>query len=161
MTEDLAIRPLAVADAPMLVKATLDNVNWSTRRFDEDDVWRRPEFRHYTQLVPERGDFGLVAERLPERVAVVWALFLPAQDAGYGFLDESTLEISLWVRDDSRGRGVGRMLLGRIQQQAVDRGVRRLSLSVEAGNFARELYESTGFVSVSGREDDGVMVWVA
>lgn len=63
-----------------------------------------------------------------ERVGVAWALLLPPNDPGYGFLDESTPEISLWVRGDSRGQGVGRILLGRIQQEAIDRGIARLSL---------------------------------
>jgi GNAT superfamily N-acetyltransferase len=161
MTANVFVRPLAAVDAPLLARATLGNLNWSEQRFTERDVESQSEFRHYTQPVLERGDFGCVAERTSEVVGVAWALFLPGTDQGYGYLDESTPEVSLWVREDSRGLGVGRLLLRRLQQESIDRGVARLSLSVEAGNYASRLYESHGFTLVPGREDDGVMVWVA
>src|SRR5690606_38547674 len=113
------------------------------------------------ELVPERGDVGFVAERGGEAVGVTWAQLLPADDPGYGFIDESTPEVSVWVREDARGRGVGRTLLRRLQQEAVRRGIASLSLSVEAGNRAARLYASLGFTLVTGRETDGVMVWPA
>ena len=159
MSADMLLRPLAVADAPMLARATLDNLNWSGQRFTERDLTSRSDFRRYTQLDVERGDFGLVAECAEETAAMAWALFLPATAPGYGHLDESTPEVSLWVREDFRGRGVGRSLLRQLKQEAVDRGVARLSLSVEVGNFARLLYESEGFAAVPDRSDHGVMVW--
>jgi GNAT superfamily N-acetyltransferase len=90
---------------------------------------------------------------------VVWAQLLSADDPGYGFVDESTPEVTLWVREDSRGQGVGKVLLRRLQREAIDRRWARLSLSVEAGNRARRLYASEGFEPVAGREADGVMVW--
>ena len=159
VTQDLTIRQLSSADEPLLVEATLGNLNWQTIRFTEQDVRARPEFRHYTQLVPARGDFGLVAERIGDPVAVGWAQLLPADDPGYGFVDEVTPEVSLWVREDQRGMGVGRRLLGQLQQEARERGLSRLSLSVESGNHARALYASVGFTGVPGREANGVMVW--
>ena len=161
MTQDLTTRPLWAEDEALLVRATVGNLNWREERFSDFDVRRRPEFRHYTRPVPERGDFGLVAERAGEPIGVAWALLLPADEPGYGFLDESTPEISLWVRQDSRGTGIGGCLLERLQQQAIDRGYDRLSLSVEDGNNARKLYAANGFTQVEGREADGVMLWVA
>lgn len=154
-------RPLVPADEPLLAQATLGNLNWREHRFTERDVETRSDFRHYTQLVPERGDFGFIAERAGEPIGVVWAQFLPVDDPGYGFLDESTPEVSLWVREDSRGQGVGKVLLRRLQREAIDRGLARLSHSAEADNYAKRLYASEGFTEVAGREDDGVMVWVA
>lgn len=161
MTRDVITRPLETEDEPLLAHATLGNLNWSEERFTERDLKSRSEFGHYTQLAPERGDFGLVAECADEVVGVAWALFLPADDPGYGFLDESTPEMSLWVRDDSRGRGVGTLLLRQLQQEAETRRIARLSLSVEADNYAKQLYASEGFTQIAGREQDGVMVWVS
>lgn len=159
MTDVVDLRPITDDDAPLLVVATAGNLNWSGERFTEADVRTRPEFRHYTQLVPSRGDFGCVAVRVGVPVGVGWALFLPADDPGYGFVDESIPEISLWVRADARGSGVGRTLLRRLQHEAVLRRIPRLSLSVEEGNHAARLYAAEGFVPVVGREDDGVMLW--
>jgi hypothetical protein len=78
-------------DEPLLAHATLGNLNWREQRFTEHDVKSRSDFRHYTQLVLERGDFGFVAERAGEQIGVAWAQFVPSSDPGYGFLDESTL----------------------------------------------------------------------
>lgn len=160
MNRNVTIRSLTADDEQLLVQATLGNLNWSEARFTEQDVKGRPEFSHYTQLVPERGDFGLAAERDGAVVGVAWALFLPADHSGYGFVDESTPELSLWVREDMRGQGVGARLLRKLQHEAEVRQVPRLSLSVEPGNYARRLYASEGFTQVPGREA-GVMVWEA
>ena len=153
------LRPITDDDVPLLVVATAGNLNWSEQRFTEADVRTRPEFRHYTRLVAGRGDFGFVAVRADVPVGVGWALFLPADDPGYGFVDEGVPEISLWVRTDARGSGVGRMLLRRLQREAAVRRIPRLTLSVEEGNPAVRLYASEGFVPVLGREADGVMLW--
>jgi GNAT superfamily N-acetyltransferase len=156
-----SIRPFAAVDEPVLLRATLDNLNWSEQRFTDRDVSGQSEFRHYTHLVLERGDFGFVAERDGEVVGVAWALFLSAADPGYGYVGDSIPEVSLWVDEDFRGIGLGRVLLRRLLHDAIGRGVGSLSLSVEAGNYAKRLYESEGFTTVPGRAHDGVMVWVA
>ncbi|WP_368823107.1 N-acetyltransferase family protein [Kocuria arenosa] len=143
----------------MLATATLGNLNWCRERFSATDVRTRPEFSHYTVVDPQRGDFGWVADAGKDAIGVVWAQYLPPDDPGYGFLAEDTPEVSLWVREDRRGRGMGRALLRRVQDDARARGVPRLSLSVEANNHARKLYLVEGFVDVPGRETDGVMAW--
>lgn len=156
------IRPLERGEGSVLARATLGNLNWAVPRFTPQDVAERPEFRHYTQFLPERGDFGFVADD-PAGTArgVGWALFLPVDDPGYGYLDAQTPEISLWVEEGWRRLGTGRSLLRALQREARARGIARLSLSVEPDNPARRLYLAEGFVPVPGRERDGVMVWGA
>lgn len=161
MRGTVATRSLTAADEPLLAHATLGNLNWCEQRFSELDVQSRSDFRHYTRLVPGRGDFGFVAEHAGEAIGAGWAQFLPASDPGYGFVDESTPEISLWVREHWRGQGVGRKLLRLLQQEANNRGIARLSLSVEAGNYAKRLYQCEGFFPLADREQDGVMVWAS
>jgi len=51
----------------------------------------------------------------------------------------------LYVRDSARGLGVGRALVTRIAQLVVERGGKRLDLSVLTWNPAREVYERLGF----------------
>lgn len=159
MLDDVSFRGLTATERALLTTATLGNLNWCGERFSRADVSARPEFSHYTVLVPRRGDFGRVAEAGDEAIGVVWAQYLPPEDPGYGFLAEDTPEVSLWVRRDRRGRGLGRELLRRLRDDARARRVPRISLSVEADNYARKLYLAEGFVDVPGREADGVMVW--
>ena len=65
------------------------------------------------------------------------------------------------VWHERRGAGHGSRLLRRLLAESAARGHNRVSLSVEDGNRARDLYESEGFLAVPGRECDGVMVWKA
>ena len=57
-----------------------------------------------------------------------------------GCLDE------LFVVPEARGRGVGRRVLGLVEEEARRLGIRRLFLEVEHGNRAFELYRRAGFV---------------
>lgn len=92
-------------------------------------------------------------------VAVAWALYLPEDRAGYGFVDAATPEVCVWVTAEARGRGMGRTITTRLLERAADGGVRRVSLSVESGNSrAVALYRSLGFEPVPGRDADGVML---
>lgn len=155
---DVTLRPLTGVDAPLLEAATLGNVNWSGERFTMADVRNNPALVHYTHTSGQRGDFGVVADGDSSPAGVAWALYLPADDPGFGFVDEQTPEISLWVAAPHRGRGLGRRLLSSLIDEAQHRGIAQLSLSVEADNFAKDLYASMGFRAVAGREADGVML---
>ena len=153
------LRPLCEGDRPLLLTATLGNLNWAGERFTAEDALSRPEFRHYVDLDVERGDFGLAAQDGMTSCGVAWAVFLPASDPGYGFVDPKVPELSIWVVPSRRGAGLGRRLLRAVQAEARRRGLAGLSLSVEEGNGARLLYEAENFVAVPGREADGVMLW--
>lgn len=140
-------RELRVGDDGILRQATLANVNWSAPRFSMDDVVSRPDFVHYTRLVPERGDFGFwLAHDDGEWMSVVWLLFLPSGDPGYGFVRDGVPELSVSTRKAARGLGHGRRLMQHALAAARARGVEAVSLSVEAGNPAVRFYESVGFV---------------
>ncbi len=154
----IRLRPLRADERELLQTATLGNVNWCGERFTRHDVVARPEFSHYTHIDPARGDFGIVAESDDATVGVCWAQFLPADEPGFGFVAETTPEVSAWVSPAARGRGVGRRLMESLIVTARESGLERLSLSVEDGNVARRLYESLGFSPVAGREDEGVML---
>ena len=133
-------------------------MNWREERFTEQEILERTEFRHYTEVQLGRGDFGWIAEDDSVPVGAAWAQFLPRDDPGYGFVEERTPEVSLWVRASHRRMGIGRTLLRRLRAAASSRHIATLSLSVEPDNYARHLYLSEGFIPVAGREEDGVMV---
>lgn len=152
---DVGVRPLEVSERALLTTATLGNLNWNGDRFNLADVQSRAEFARYTRLRPERGDFGLVAED-DAVVGVAWAVYLPADEPGFGFVDEETPEISAWVRPDRRNQGIGRRLLRSMAAEARLRRITSLSLSVEVDNPARRLYASEGYVD---QPAPGVMLW--
>lgn len=156
--QDFTYRELTAADTPLLEVAALGTMNWCGPRFTLQDIRNKPELAHYTRLFPGRGDLGLAAYSGEHLAGVVWALYLPASDPGYGYLDSKAPELSLWVAPEYRGKGLGRRLLRALLSDAGRRGATQVSLSVEDGNHARQLYLDEGFVPVAGREKDGVMV---
>ncbi|WP_245743346.1 GNAT family N-acetyltransferase [Geodermatophilus poikilotrophus] len=155
----MTTRPLTADDGELLRTATLANVNWTGEpRFTARHVERTPELRHYCEFRPERGDLGFVAETRGLAVGVVWALFLPGDDPGYGFVADGVPELSLSVWSGHRGRGIGGGLLSQALEEARRRGLTRVGLSVEAGNPSVRLYRSAGFSPVPGAADGTMAV---
>ena len=152
------MRELRADDRDLLLEATLRNVNWVEERFTRDDVLTNPYFRHYYDPWQE-SDFGYVAENSNGRaIGVVWLRFFTADDPGFGFVDEATPELSIWVAEGERGRGIGGQLLDAAIRAARSKGLRRISLSVEEGNPARRLYERAGFAWAGEGFDTGTLV---
>jgi GNAT superfamily N-acetyltransferase len=55
--------------------------------------------------------------------------------------------VQMWVDPESRGLGLGRLLVDAVADWARERGVTRLKASVTEGNHAAEaLYEAVGFL---------------
>ncbi|WRS29940.1 GNAT family N-acetyltransferase [Actinomycetaceae bacterium MB13-C1-2] len=151
-------RPLVASEVSLIETASLGTLNWCGPRFTLDDLRSDPELAHYAKLIPERGDFGIVAEQDDMPVGVVWALCLPRTDPGYGFVDEDTPELALWVHPNNRRQGLGRTLLRELANEAASRRYNQISLSVEEDNHSKKLYSSEGFKEVPGKEADGVML---
>jgi GNAT superfamily N-acetyltransferase len=74
----------------------------------------------------------------------VWWRYFSAEEPGYGFVSEDVPEVGIGVVAGRRGEGIGRALLNALL--AVAPGA--LSLSVDDGNPAVELYRKSGFVPV-------------
>ncbi|MCA0379265.1 MAG: GNAT family N-acetyltransferase [Actinobacteria bacterium] len=143
---DVPLRGATAADRGLLARATLDNLNWNGPRFTMSEVEDTPQFRHYYDGWPTGGDFGLVAEDAAGvAVAAVWLHYFTADDPGYGFVAETTPELSIWVDAEHRGQGIGGLLLRDVIEVARSRGVTAISISIEDGNPAARLYARHGF----------------
>ena len=157
---DVTVRRATTDDGEALVAALLAAVNWAPERppLDRDAVLADPAMSHYVAGWPRAGDLGVVAVAGPVVGAVVgaaWLRVLPPDDPGYGYVAPGVPELSIGVRPEYRGRGVGRQLLRALLAAARDEGVPRVSLSVERANRARRLYVAEGFqVVASGRDAD-------
>jgi GNAT superfamily N-acetyltransferase len=116
-----------------------------------EEVLAEPHFARYLSAWGRSGDAAVVAE--DERgtpIGAAWYRVFNAAEPGYGFVDETIPELSIAVREDSRGRGVGSSLLRAIADRARAEGFVALSLSVEKDNPATRLYERAGFRVVNG-----------
>jgi GNAT superfamily N-acetyltransferase len=155
----ITVRAIRADEQHLLVLATHGNVNWSEERFTLDQVMQTPDFVHYFAPWPRSGDLGLVAENAHDTpIGVVWLRFFETTDPGYGFVDATLPELSIWVSPDWRGGGVGTVLISRILDQARVGNLAGVSLSVETGNPARALYERLGFAPAGSDFDPGTLV---
>jgi ribosomal protein S18 acetylase RimI-like enzyme len=144
------LRDADVTDRPALTAALLYAANLDDHRhFTNEQLLADPHLAHYMAGWPRAADFGTVAVD-DQRVVVgaAWCRLFDASDPGYGFVATDVPELSIGVDPGYRGRGIGTVLLERVIAQAASRGHRGISLSVEDGNRARELYERAGFTTV-------------
>ena len=99
--------------------------------------WQRP------------GDFGFIAEQNGEIIGAAWARRISAEELRFPFGDEETPKVSIGVKPNARGLGVGEKLMHALIAEATRRGV-GLCLSVRSENPARRLYERLGFREIRG-----------
>jgi GNAT superfamily N-acetyltransferase len=104
-----------------------------------------------------RGDDGTIAVASSRRpIGAAWLRLWSASDHGYGFIDVRTPELSMAVRPDFRGCGIGTQLLHHLLQRA-DQSYESVSLSVSTRNPAVRLYERFGFASVATNASTMIM----
>ncbi len=104
-----------------------------------------------------RGDASVIVLEDGFPVGAAWYRLFRESTPGYGFVDESTPELTIAVVPSKRGRGYGEQLLSALMKRARDDGFSALSLSVESANPARKLYERFGFREVETRGDTAIM----
>jgi GNAT superfamily N-acetyltransferase len=105
------------------------------------------------------GDAGLVALDDANPVGAAWYRLFPRAEPGFGFVDESTPELTIAVVPSRRGKGFGHELMTGLLERARRGGYEKLSLSVAKDSPAVALYERYGFRSVS--EEDGALTMIA
>jgi GNAT superfamily N-acetyltransferase len=82
-----------------------------------------------------------------------WYRLFPADEPGFGFVDERTPELTIAVVPSRRGQGVGAELLDALLAEAKRNGFAAVSLSAEREQTG--FYEHHGFATV---EDTGAAV---
>ena len=130
-------------------------MDWNPAAVKGAAHWRAdPTFQQYIGGFPRPTDFGLVAERDGQKVGAVWLRYFTVEEPGYGFVAADIPEVGIGVVEGRRGEGIGRALLTALI--AASKG--DLSLSVEDGNPAEELYRKQGFVPVGRVGNSTTMV---
>ena len=109
------------------------------------DVLADPVLAHYVQGWPGPTDVGVIAEA-PAPVGAAWIRLFRSDDPGYGFVDESTPELTIGVQHGHRRQGIGRQLLEASLAWARGQRAHHVVVSVHAFNReARRFYETFGF----------------
>jgi GNAT superfamily N-acetyltransferase len=138
-------RRATATDLPFLEEVFVITMDWNPTNAKGAAHWRAdPTFQRYIGGFPRPTDFGLIAERDGQEVGAVWSRYFTAEEPGYGFVSAETPEIGIGVVEGRRGEGIGRALLNAL----IAASNTDLSLSVEDGNPAEELYRKQGFVPV-------------
>ena len=134
------LRPVDSQDARFLRDMLRHAYHW---RFNEDPDL--PVFR-YVQNWGRPGDAGFVAFEGPHAYGAAWFRLFPADEPGFGFVDEQTPELTVSVVPSRRGKGAGAELLEALLDRARADGYAQVSLSAEKGQTG--FYERFGFEPV-------------
>ncbi|MEX0826876.1 MAG: GNAT family N-acetyltransferase [Acidimicrobiia bacterium] len=141
------IRPASPGDEPFLIEMLYEAlyVPSGMQPFPRD-VLDQPDLAPYHRDFGLRtGDRGVIAEDASgTAIGAAWVRLFDNSAPGYGFIDDSTPELSIAVIPDHRNQGVGSDLLVRLLD-----GLERCSLSVDERNPAVRLYERFGFRGIS------------
>jgi ribosomal protein S18 acetylase RimI-like enzyme len=141
------------ADVPFLKDMVRHAYYW---RWGTPEAEEIPATR-YVEGWGRPGDAAVIALDEGFPVGAAWYRVFRRNAPGYGFVDESTPELSIAVVPSRRGRGFGEELLAGLMDRAQLEGYAGLSLSVERHNPALKLYERFGFRPVEERGDTLVM----
>jgi ribosomal protein S18 acetylase RimI-like enzyme len=141
----MPLRPATPADQAFLEEMLVAAANW---RDETGDPTLEPVFAKYVEDYGRDGDTGVVVEVDGAPAGAAWARCLDPADPGYGFVAADVPELSIGVRREHRGRGLGTELIEGLKRALAAAGVERVSLSVEPDNPARRIYERAGFEQV-------------
>jgi len=108
-----------------------------------------PQLSKYVDNFGQNGDLAFVIVVENELVGAIWARLFPESRQGYGFVDETTPELSMAVMENCRNRGFGTFLLEKLMEALKTNGFEKVSLSVDKLNRALNLYRRIGFETVS------------
>ena len=144
-------KKLRSSDIDILRESTLMNLNWPGESSPCRIFSTQPNLCGTSLWMRGGGDYGVVAcTSQGQWVGTARVLYLPQQNPGYGFVAPGIGELGVSVQPEARGVGLGTELICDVVEVARVRGDRGVSLSVEAGNPARKLYEKLGFVDAGG-----------
>ncbi|WP_172196589.1 GNAT family N-acetyltransferase [Saccharibacillus qingshengii] len=152
------IRPAEARDVPFLWEMLFESLYAGEGRepFDRS-ILEEPSMRKYVEGWGRQGDFGVIAET-PDGTPLgsATARFFGAADHGYGYVAPDVPELGMALLPGSRGRGIGTSLIRHLLDGLRERGVKRVSLSVDPGNEpAMKLYRRFGFQE-AGREGTSI-----
>jgi len=146
----MKIRPAFKWEYYFLERMVFEAFFWSLNhpRPEFKTFRKRPEFKTIVENWGRHGDRAIVATQRLRHTGAAWFRLWTDENHSYGYVDSTIPELGIAVAKPYRYRGIGRLLLRQIVDVAQSDGYPAISLSVDPRNFARNLYESEGFVKV-------------
>jgi GNAT superfamily N-acetyltransferase len=118
-----------------------------------------PHLAVYIEDWGRSGDAAVVARDATGAIGgAAWFRFFTEARHGYGFINDTTPEVSIGVQQLWRGLGVGTRLLEALHADARASAIPRLSLGVEHDNPALRLYRRLGYAELT--RDTGAVTMV-
>lgn len=141
------LRPATGADLEHVKRALFEAVAWNPERQlpPYEVTIAHPELARYHEGWGRPGDLAVLAENDGEVIGAASCRLFTAEDHGHGYVDDETPELAVAVWEGHRGEGVGTRLMAAIEMAAREAGFSQMSLSVDADNPARRLYERLGY----------------
>ena len=146
------IRKGSAADVPFMRSMLAHAYAWRVNQFEAEIPLTR-----YVDNWGRAGDVALMAMEAGHRIGAAWLRIFTADAPGYGFVDESTPELTISVVPSRRRHGVGKELLEALLVRAREEGHKAVSLSVEADSPAVAFYARHEFEEVGEHEGGLVM----
>jgi GNAT superfamily N-acetyltransferase len=155
----MLIRDLREDELPFLHDMLYAALAWRPDRWlpPKALLLRIPQVSMFHKGWGRPGDTALVAED-GRPVGLAWYRFFTEARHGEGFVDERTPELAIAVVAGHRGSGVGTALMEAIHTRAREQGLTQISLSVDADNPAKRLYERLGYVDHPPGHEHGRML---
>ncbi len=155
----ISIRSAGAGDLPFLEEMMVVASNWDPGRPIQpfDALLLDEHMRRYIEGWGRTGDVAFIARDAGQPVGAAWRRSYSSAAPGYGFLAEAIPEVSIGVRLDWRGLGIGGSLLAALADDARRADLLALSLSVELDNPAVRLYLRQGYRIVRSTAEDHVM----
>ena len=137
----MTIEPLQIDEAEVL----WEFLRIAAHEASVERVKSDPQLARYVANWGRDGDFCALAREGAAAIGACWARIFSLEEHGYGWISAEIPEISLAVREEHQGSGVGRALLENVIETAKALHL-SLSLSVRLDNQAAlQLYRSCGF----------------
>jgi GNAT superfamily N-acetyltransferase len=152
----MELRPGTDADIEHVKRALFEAVSWAPERElpPYELVIAHPDLARYHEGWGRAGDMAVIAEQDGQAVGASLCRLFTEEDHGQGYVDEETPELAVAVWEGRRGQGIGTSLIEAIEDAARDAGYSKISLSVDADNPARRLYERLGYETLTVEDGD-------
>src|SRR5215468_1645547 len=116
------LRPVGPQDVRFLRDMLRHAYHWRLAQDPDLPVYR------YVANWGRAGDAGLITFDATARYGAAWYRLFPADEPGFGFVDEQTPELTIAVVPGARGRGVGHELIDALLDRARADGYKAVSL---------------------------------